>query len=169
MTAAEEKQIQYLNQQVQKIQEENDKFKQRIEMLFSKTSEQVEKKHAPIYFENDILASVQSAMSKAIEDTLKGYNSPLNKLIQNVVESRASQLREIVTSAFDAVISLPEFKSSIVTAFSHKVAKSIISNNDGLFDKVANELKQDAIFKSKMSIAVSNVVEECLREKESNN
>ena len=30
-------------------------------------------------------------------------------------------------------------------------------------DKVSNELKQDAIFKSKMAIAVSNVVEECLK------
>ncbi len=165
MTTAEEKQIQYLNQQLAGIREENEKFKQRIEMLFSKTSEQVEKKHAPIYLEQDILSTVQSALSKAIEDTLKGYNSPLSKLILNVVDSRSTQLREIISTSFDTVISLPEFKASIVTAFSHKVAKSIISNNDGLFDKVANDLKQDAIFKSKMSIAVSNVVEECLREK----
>ena len=36
------------------------------------------------------------------------------------------------------------------------------SQHDGLFDKVSNELKQDSVFKAKMSLAVSNVVEECL-------
>ena len=47
------------------------------------------------------------------------------------------------------------------------MARNIISNNDGLFDKVSNELKQDAVFKSKMALAVSNVVEECLNERRS--
>lgn len=163
MTHAEEKQIQYLNQQLSAIREENNKFRQDIQLLFSKTSEQVEKKHAPIYFENDILSCVQAAMSETIKKTLEGYNSPLTKLILQVVDSRSAELKEIITTSFDNVIKLQDFKDSIVTAFSHKVSKSIISNNDGLFDKVANDLKQDAIFKSKMSIAVSNVVEECLR------
>ncbi len=39
------------------------------------------------------------------------------------------------------------------------------SHNDGLFDKVCNELKQDSVFKAKMSLAVAKVVEECLQEK----
>lgn len=49
---------------------------------------------------------------------------------------------------------------------SHKVTRTIISNNEGLFDKVSNELKNDATFKAKMAIAVSNVVNECLLERE---
>jgi hypothetical protein len=65
------------------------------------------------------------------------------------------------------VILTDEFKQSIVSAFSHKVARTIISNNDGLFDKVSNELKQDSVFKARMAMAVSNVVEECLRDRES--
>lgn len=165
MTTAEEKSIQHLNQTLAQIREENNAFRESIKLLCSKLEERVDKKHTPIHLENDILSTVQTAMNAAIKTTLEGYNSPLTKLIANVVDSRQTQLREIITTSFDHVIGLQEFKASIVTAFSHKVAKSIISNNDGLFDKVANDLKQDAIFKSKMSIAVSNVVEECLRGK----
>lgn len=165
MTTAEQKSIELLNEQLRIMREENHKFRSSMSELVAAINNKVEAKHAPISMEQEILSTVQSAMAKAIDDTLKGYNSPLGKLIQSVVESRSSQLREIVTSAFDHVIGLQEFKDSIIAAFSHKVAKSIISAKDGLFDKVANELKQDVIFKSKMSIAVSNVVEECLRNK----
>lgn len=163
MTSAEEKQIQYLNQQLHTIREENNKFREDMRELFSHTSDKVDKKHAPIHFENDILSCVQSAMSETIKRVLESHGSPLNKLILSVVDSRSKELREIIASSFDKVIGLQEFKDSIVSAFSHKVAKTIISNNDGLFDKVSDELKRDAIFKSKMSIAVSNIVEECLR------
>ena len=72
----------------------------------------------------------------------------------------------IQNDSFVQVIRKDEFKQAIVSAFSHKVARSIISNNDGLFDKVSNELKQDAVFKSRMALAVANVVNECLLERE---
>lgn len=104
-------------------------------------------------------------MSESIKSVLTGYNSPLTALVQSVVNENAKELRAIISDSFKLVISTDEFKQSIVNAFSHKVARTIISNNDGLFDKVSNELKQDAVFKAKMSLAVSNVVEECLREK----
>jgi len=162
MTSAEEKQITYLNQTLSAIREENKAFKDTVTALVASISEKVDAKHLPITMEQSIVSKVQSAIDTAISETLKGYNSPLLPLIKSVVESRNSQLREIITSSFDEVINLPDFKKSIVSAFSHKVAKTIISNNDGLFDKVSNDLKQDAIFKSKMSIAVANVVNECI-------
>lgn len=162
MTNAEEKQIQYLNQTLNAIREENKKFKDQMTELITAMNNKVEAKHAPITLEQSILAKVQSAMDAAIGETLKGYNSPLTLLIKQVVESRNTQLKDVITTAFDEVITVAEFKQSIVHAFSHKVAKTIISNNDGLFDKVSNDLKQDAVFKSKMTVAVSNVVNECI-------
>lgn len=104
-------------------------------------------------------------MNESIKSVLTAYNSPLSLLVKSVVDENAKELRAIISDSFRLVISTDEFKQSIVNAFSHKVARTIISNNDGLFEKVSNELKQDAVFKAKMSLAVSNVVEECLREK----
>lgn len=82
-----------------------------------------------------------------------------------VVDEHSHELKEIISESFSQVIKTDDFKKSIVNAFSHKVSRAIISNNDGLFDKVSNELKQDSIFKAKMSLAVANVVEECLKQK----
>ena len=119
--------------------------------------------------EQDILKAAQHAIGESITKVMtSGYDSPINKLVLSVVNENSMELRNIISESFTKVIRTDEFKQSIVNAFSHKVAKTIISNNDGLFDKVSNELKQDAIFKSKMAIAVSNVVEDCLRERNSN-
>lgn len=115
--------------------------------------------------EKQILSTVQHSMSESIKSVLTGYNSPLQQLVKSVVDENSKELRAIISDSFKLVISTDEFKQSIVSAFSHKVARTIISNNDGLFDKVSNELKQDAVFKAKMSLAVSNVVEECLTKK----
>lgn len=164
MTRDEEKQIQLLNQTLNSIREENKLFRDSVTKLVEVLNHKIEQKHLPISLEQSIVSTTQSAIGKVIGETLGGYNSPLALLIKEVVISRSPVLREIITSSFDHVIALPEFKQSIVTAFSHKVAKSIIQNNDGLFDKVSNELKQDSIFKSKMQLAVSKVVEECLQE-----
>jgi len=162
MTNAEQKTVDQLYKLMSDMRTENATFKSEVQQLVDNMNKKVDAKHMPIQLEMNILSDVQRAMDKAIVDTLSGYNSPLTGLIKSVVDSRSGTLREIISSAFDAVISTHEFKQSIVNAFSHKVAKTIISNNDGLFDKVSNELKQDAIFKSKMQLAVSNVVNECI-------
>lgn len=128
-------------------------------------NDKVEKKNEPINLERDILQVLQVSMNKAIQESLSGYNSPLTKLVNSVVESRSTELRKIIADSFDNAISKDEFKSAIREGFSHKIARTLISNNGGLFDKVSNELKQDAVFKSKMAIAVANVVNECMEER----
>lgn len=137
------------------------KNKQEVEVL----SKKVEIKQIPISLEQDILRSAQEGISASIKTTLTAYNSPLAKLIENVINNHAEELKDIITKSFELVIRKEEFKLSIISAFSHKVSRSIISNNTGLFDKVSNELKNDATFKSKITLAVANVVEECLKEK----
>ena len=115
--------------------------------------------------QEEILRAAQEAVSSSIRETLTKYDSPLVKLTKQVVEEHTTELKTLISDSFRTVIRTEEFKQSILSAFSHKVARTIISNNDGLFDKVSNELKQDSVFKAKMALAVSNVVEECLTER----
>ena len=143
------------------MRQENEKYRASLK----EQVEEIKKKHVPVSLEADILRSAQAGIAKAIQDSLAGYNSPLLELVKNVVASNNGELRQIISDSFKLVIGKEEFKKSIVDAFSHKVARTIISNNDGLFDKVSNELRQDSVFKSRMAIAVSNVVEECLNER----
>jgi hypothetical protein len=162
MTRDEQNSINQLVKVVENIRQENANFKNDISKLVETINSKTDKKHVPIHLEQDILSTAQSAINKAIGECLGGYNSPLNKLIISVVAENEKELRAIISDSFTQVIRTEEFKKSIVSALSHKVAKTIISNNDGLFDKVSNELKADAVFKSKMVVAVSNVVNECL-------
>lgn len=112
-----------------------------------------------------VLQAAQLAVASSIKEALTKYDSPLIALVKSVVNENTAELRKMISDSFVQVIRTDDFKKSIVDAFSHKVARSVISNNDGLFDKVANELKQDATFKAKMALAVANVVEECLQER----
>jgi hypothetical protein len=166
MTAKEEQTINNLLKVVQELRSENAKFREDVKLQVNTINEKTEKKHMPITLEQDILRTAQMAMSESITKVLTSYDSPMIKLVKAVVDENSTELRKIISDSFVEVIKASEFKQSIVSAFSHKVARTIISNNDGLLDKVSNELKQDAIFKSRMALAVSNVVEECLREKE---
>lgn len=166
MTTKEQQTIGNLFQLVLNLRTENQKFREDVKLQVDSINAKTDKKHIPIYFENDILSSVQSSIDISIKKVLQDdYNSPLKKLITSVVDENAVELKSLISDSFVKVIRKDEFKQSIISAFSHKVARSIISNNDGLFDKVSNELKQDAIFKSRMAIAVSNVVEEVLLER----
>ena len=119
----------------------------------------------PVTMEQDILKTAQLAMSDAITKTLVNYDSSMIKLVKSVVDENSTELRKIISDSFTQVIRTEDFKTSIISAFSHKVARTIISNNDGMFERVSNDLKQDQVFKAKMALAVANVVEECLTKK----
>ena len=158
LNKSEQATIETLSNVVNQIQAGNDAFKKQvIDQL-----ESVQRKQVPVNLEKDILSSVQLAVNEAILKSLTSYDSPIVKLVKLVVESRTTELRTIITGAFDQVIATDAFRQSIVDAFSHKVARTIISNNDGLFDKVSNDLKQDSVFKAKMQLAVAKVVDEVL-------
>jgi division protein CdvB (Snf7/Vps24/ESCRT-III family) len=152
---------------VQDLRTENTQFRQDIKTQVETINTKANKTFLPVTLEQDILKTAQQAIGESISKVMTGYDSPLVKLVKSVVDENSTTLRIIISESFKQVILTDEFKQSIVSAFSHKVARTIISNNDGLFDKVSNELKQDSVFKARMAMAVSNVVEECLRDRES--
>jgi len=164
MTTKEQQTIDSLLKAVQDLRTENRMFREDVKSQVETINTKTEKKYLPITLEQDILKAAQIAIKESISKVMIAYDSPINKLVKSVVEENSTELRAIISDSFSQVIKTIEFKQSILNAFSHKVARTIISNNDGLFDKVSNELKKDSVFKAKMALAVSNVVEECLNE-----
>lgn len=162
MTNSEQKTIEQLFKIISEIKSENKLLVEKLTKTIDEINTKVNQKHMPITLEQDILSTVQISIQKAIQESLTKYDSPLVKLVTSVINENSAELKKIISDSFNDVIKLDEFKDAIRTGFSHKIARTIISNNDGLFDKVSNELKQDAIFKSKMALAVSNIVDECL-------
>lgn len=162
MTNAEQKTIDQLLRTVLDIKTENKLLVETLKKTIEEINTKVNQKHIPITLEQDILSTAQVSIQKAIQESLTKYDSPLVKLVTSVINENSIELRKIISDSFNDVIKLDEFKDAIRTGFSRKIARTIISNNDGLFDKVSNELKQDSVFKSKMALAVANVVNECL-------
>ena len=162
MTVQEQKTVNQLVDTVRELKSENrllvEKFTKTIETL----NEKVNQKHMPITLEADILTTTQTAIHKAIQESLTKYDSPLIKLVTTVINENSTELKQLISDSFKEVIRTDEFKQAIRDGFAHKIARNIISTNDSLFVKVSNELKQDAVFKSKMALAVANVVNECL-------
>lgn len=167
MTNKEQQTIDSLYASVQNLRTENSKFREDLTTLVTAINTKTDQKHLPVVLERDILNTAQAAIQNSIKTILEAYGSPLHKLTAQVVEQNSAFLKTLISDCFNTVIRTEDFKLSIINAFSHKVARAIISNNDGLYDKVSNELKQDVVFKSKMAMAVANVVEECLKEKNS--
>lgn len=165
MTRKEEETVEALLKLVTTLKSENDKFREDVKSQVEAINKKTNEKHLPITLELEIMRAAQIAVGDSITKVLTSHDSPVIRLVRSVVDENSTQLRQIISDSFKQVIETQEFKNSILNAFSHKVAKTIISNNDGLFDKVSNELKQDAVFKSKMVVAVSNVVNECLNNK----
>jgi len=165
MTSNEQKTINQLCEMVNDIKNENKTLTEKLNKTIEDMNTKVNQKHIPLSLEKDILGVMQSSVQKAIEESLTKYDSPLVKLVTCVVNEHSVELKEIITESFDVVIKKDEFKKAIRDGFSHKVARTIISNNNGLFEKVSNQLKQDMVFKSKMSLAVANVINECLENK----
>ena len=163
MTAKETKLIEDLLLEIRNLRADNTKFREDVTKQVTAINTKVDQKHMPLSLEGSILSSVTTSMQEAIKKILiDDYNSPLKKLITSVVDDNSVEVKKLINDAFTQVIRTEDFKEAIVLAFSHKVAKTIISNNDSIFDKVSNELKSDHIFKAKMQLAVANVVEECL-------
>lgn len=168
MTDQEQKTIDKVFELLSDIKRENNEFKNQTTQTVESINKKVDAKLFPVTLEQDILSVTQNSIQAAIKESLTKYDSPLVKLVTQVVNEHSQQLKQIISESFDEVIQMDEFKAAIRDGFSHKVARTIISNNDGLFEKVSNELKQDSVFKAKMSLAVANVVNECLTEKSKN-
>jgi len=165
MTVEEKKLFESLNITINGLIAKNIQLHEDVSKQIEAINTKVETKQVPVHLESRIVDAVQQTIGDVISKALLEYGSPMKKLVESVIGEYSADLRQIISDSFNRVIKTDEFKASIVAAFSHKVARTIISNNDGLFDTVSKDLKRDAIFKAKMSLAVSNVVEECLRER----
>lgn len=159
------KRIEALNQEIAAVKSALDAKGAALSAAILSVEKKADRQNAPSDLEANILRVAQESIHKALQTVLTNYDSPIVKLIKLVVEENSAELKKIIESAFTSVMRTEDFKRAIFEGCQHKVSRVIVSGNDGLFDKVANDLRQDPVFKAKISVAVANVVEECLSKK----
>ena len=164
MTSDEKKLFTEMKDMLRELRQSNAAYTEALNKRVDDIESIVKKKHLPVNLEADILSTAQAAVGKAISDSLTGYNSPLVKLATAVVEENSHELKAMINDSFTKVIHTDEFKQSIIDAFTHKIGRLLIDKSSGLLEKTVNDLRQDAVLKSRLALAVNNVVEEYLKE-----
>jgi hemoglobin-like flavoprotein len=164
MTTKEQQTIDSLYKVVNELRVENNRFREDITNQTQVLSDKIEKKHVPMDLENEIMDVVDKSLTKAMEAALTGYNSPLTKYAHNVVAKYQTEIEAVFNAVVSEGIKTEQFKERVREVLLHKIAKTIISGIDGSVDKTVNLMKQDAIFRSKLTLSVNTIVEEFLNQ-----
>lgn len=108
-------------------------------------------------FEQSIINAVQKNLAEAIEKTLTGYNTPLAKLINSVIESREQQFRTMLEEVIDQAL-IGDFREHLKDALTMKLAKCVISKMEGEVEKRVNDLRSSPETRAKITLAVSEAL-----------
>lgn len=110
--------------------------------------------------EKQVVDDLRKGISEVIKAKLGGYNSPLDATIKKVFEAEEQGVINVLKSVFQEVIGSEEFKTSIKEEFQRKVAKNLVGMLEGRVENAANTLKNDPLMKSRMILAIENIVNE---------
>lgn len=169
MTEQEKRTIAALNDTVAKLREENGLYRDLLTKKVDELESQVHKKHLPIMFEDQIMEAVDKSLAKALTEAMTGYNSPLVKYAHNVVNKYQSEIEAVFDSVVKEAISTEDFRQRVREVLIGKIAKTMISGVDGSIDKTVNLMKQDAVFRSRLTLSVNGLVDEFLKIQKSGN
>jgi len=163
MTTKEEQTINKLLQAVSDLRSDNLKFRESTEKIVQELSAKVDKKHMPLYLEQEVVATAQRTMAEALSKVLTdSYNSPLKKYADNVVSKYQGDIEAIFDQVVSEGLKTDEFKVRVREILLHKIAKTMSAGVDGSIDKTVNAMKQDAVFRSRLTLAINGLVEEFL-------
>lgn len=162
MTAQEQKAVNDLYKIACELRDANNKLRDEVEQRVKAVENKVEQKHIPLSLESEVQNAVHSSIQKAFNDALGGYGSPLQKYALNVVAKYQASIEGVFDEVVKEAIKTDEFKQRVREVLLHKIAKTMISGIDGSVDKTINQMKQDAVFRSKLTLAVNGLVNEFL-------
>ena len=110
--------------------------------------------------EQQILNSIQSSMGKAIESELVGYNKPLSKLTESVIDSHKDELFKILDKEVSQLIGGQSFRDIIKAELNKSLARVLIQRMGGELEKKVNTLKQNPQTRARITLAISDIIEE---------
>lgn len=111
--------------------------------------------------EKEVIDSVQEAIRTSIKEHLCGYNSPLQKIVDEAVKVHDKQIREVVYLAVSSTVSSNEFKEEMRTAFAHTVARQLVADfSKSLAAKATEAVKCDQVLRARAVSAVEDILRE---------
>jgi hypothetical protein len=166
MTREEQKSVDRVYELLSDIKKSNELYRELVTNKVNELEGVVQKKHVPLQMEDEIMKAVDASLTKALHEALTGYNSPLTKYAHNVVTKYQSQIEALFDNVVKEGIQTEEFKNRVREVLLNKIAKTMISGVDGSIDKTINLMKQDQVFRSRLTLCVNNLVDEFLSKKQ---
>lgn len=110
--------------------------------------------------EFQVLRTTKEAIHTAVRNELVGYNKPLSKLCNRVIEQHETEFASIYDGAITALISSDDFRSELRDAIKSKMAKLMVSTIGGELEKRVNDLKSNPVMRAKITLALNQMVSE---------
>lgn len=107
-----------------------------------------------------LLNAIRDGMRAAVTDKLKGYNSPLDKLIEASIAKHATAFRELLESSIASTLTDDVFRNDIATAVRSNLAKTLVQRFGGEIEKQVNVLKSDPATRARITLAIEEIVKQ---------
>lgn len=105
---------------------------------------------------------LKDSILAGVRDCIKGrfdsYNSPLDKLLKDALETHAVEIRTLLEEAIGSCVNDPIFRSDIAAATRHSLAKMLIQRFGGEIEKQVNLLKSDPTTRARIVLAIEEIV-----------
>ena len=88
------------------------------------------------------------------------YNSVLRSMVDDAIESQRGSITNTLNDTLASVVDDKEFSKVIKDEFRRKVAKNLVASLEGAVEKAANVYRQDPTLKSRMILAIENMIKE---------
>lgn len=152
--------MQELNETISSMHKANTEFRESIKKEIDELKERVEKKHVPVSLEQSIVNQANDSIAQAIGRALTDYNSPLKQLVKEVIDKHHEQFQQTFEKVILEAMHVAPFRDDFKEVINKKITREIISSGEGIVEKVSSNLKQDASFKAKVTVALNDLVEE---------
>jgi hypothetical protein len=102
-----------------------------------------------------VLAEIRKQVAEKMN-----YNRALLEMVESSMEKQREPIMKVLDETLSSVVSNPHFKTTIQEEFEHKVAKSLVAKLEGTVEKAVEVYRQNPALRSKMIIAIENIVKE---------
>lgn len=112
------------------------------------------------YLEKEILNSVRESINKSIVDSLTGYNGPLTKCCNSVLNNHQDKIAKLINDELISLLDSETFKKSLTEVLNKKLAQVLVSRLSGDLESRINNLRANPETRAKITLQITKVVDD---------
>jgi hypothetical protein len=105
-----------------------------------------------------IANAIREGLSKAVQERICGYQSPLNPTVDAVLNAKRDEFTALLRESLEDCLGDKSFRKTIADAVRTKLARTLIDRFGGELEKRVNELKSDPSTRARITCAIEDIV-----------